>query len=308
MRSGLSSFVRHQFPSFDGTPISYLDSGSGNPVALLLHGYLADGETNFGPGERIIAMKALFTPPDAPPAEPMDPAGERGVAAKLVEAGFRVLLPDMRGHGHSGKPDTVAGYAGRAMARDMVNLLDRLGVERAHVLGYSMGSVTATHLIAEAPGRVRSAILAGIGAAIVAGEPMEMPAEFPIPDSVARPITFKSFAEYAAAIVDGSAPPDGFGALYALLADKLGVDRRVAAAVLRGQLTDAVAPASLRAFDGPVLVLNGDQDIGALPTERNFEKYLPRVTFARCRGDHLGAVLDPGFQTAVVGHFQRTLP
>src|SRR5262245_52185800 len=236
----MPQFSRHQFSSFDGTPISYLDSGSGNPVALLLHGYLADGEINFGPGERIAAMKALFTPPDAP-AEPIDPAGKGGVAAKLVEAGFRVLVPDMRGHGHSGKPDTTAGYAGRAMARDMVSLLDRLGVDRAHVLGYSMGSVTTAHLIAEAPGRVRSAILAGIGAAIVAGEPMGLPAEYPIPDSVPRPVTFKSFSEYAAGIVDGSAPAEGFGAMYAVLADKVGVDRRVAAAVLRGQLTDAVA-------------------------------------------------------------------
>jgi pimeloyl-ACP methyl ester carboxylesterase len=300
----MPQFSRRRFPSFDGTTISYLDSGSGNPIALLLHGFLVDAETNFGPGDRIAAMKASLTPPGSPPDEPLDPAGRAGVAAKLVEAGFRVLLPDMRGHGQSGKPDTTAGYAGRAMARDMVTLLDRLGVDRAHVLGYSMGSVTTAHLIAEAPGRLRSAILAGIGAAIVAGEPMNMPPEFVIPDSVPRPITFKSFAEYSAAIVDGSAPPEGFGAMYAVLADKLGVDRRVAAAVLRGQLADSVAPDSLRAFDRPVLVLNGDQDIGALPTERAFEKYLPRVTFARCRGDHLGAVLDPGFQTIAVGHFR----
>src|SRR5262245_39396258 len=153
----MPQFSRHQFPSFDGTPISYLDSEVGNPVALLLHGYLADGDTNFGPGDRIAAMSALLSPPDAPPPEPIDPAGQGGVAAKLVEAGFRVLVPDMRGHGHSGKPDTTAGYQGRAMARDMVALLDRLGVDRAHVLGYSMGSVTTAHLIAEAPERVRSA-------------------------------------------------------------------------------------------------------------------------------------------------------
>jgi pimeloyl-ACP methyl ester carboxylesterase len=292
------------FPSFDGTPISYLDSGPGDRVALLLHGFLVDGVINFGPAEGIVAMMTSLAVPGAPPANSaIDPAGRVGVAARLVEAGFRVLVPDMRGHGHSGKPTSAAGYQGRAMARDMVALLDRLGVDQADLLGYSMGSVTTAHLIALAPARVRSAVLGGIGAYIVAGEPMDLPPEFPIPDSVPRPLTFKGFAEYSAAILDGSAPAEGFGALYAILADQLGVDRRVAAGVLRGQLSDAVTPEALRAFERPVMVANGDQDAAAVRSERGFEKYLPRVTFARCRGDHLSAVLDPGFHAAVVRHF-----
>lgn len=299
----MSSLTRHEFPSFDGTLISYHDSGTGAPVALLLHGFLTDGLTNFGPAERMLAMVAAMPMPGAAPLE-VDPTARAGMVGRLVDAGFRVLVPDMRGHGQSGKPATTAAYQGRAMARDMITLLDRLGVARAHVLGYSMGSVTTVHLIAEAPARVQSAILGGIGASIVAGEPMDLPPEFPIPDSVPRPITFKEFAEYSAAILDGSAPPEGFGVIYSTLAAQLGVDRQVAAAVLRGQLTDAVEPAALRAFDRPVMVLNGDRDAGALPTEQRFEKYLPNLRLTRCLGDHLSAVLDPGFQAAVVGHFQ----
>ncbi|MEZ4584819.1 MAG: alpha/beta fold hydrolase [Gemmatimonadales bacterium] len=301
----MPEFSRLTFPSFDGTTISYFDSGAGDRVALLLHGFLVDGVTNFGPAERIVALMSSLAPAGAPPAAPaIDPAGRAGVAARLVEAGFRVLVPDMRGHGQSDKPDTVAGYQDRAMARDMVALLDRVGADRADLLGYSMGSVTTAHLIAVAPERVRSAALGGIGAAIVSGEPMDLPPELPVPDSLPRPLTFESFAEYAAGIVDGSAPPEGFGAVYAMLADQFGIDRRVAAAVLRGQLSDAVAPESLRAFERPVMVVNGDQDLAAVRTERAFEKYLPRVSFVRCRGDHLGAVLDPGFQAAVAGHFR----
>jgi len=300
----MPDFSRLTFPSFDGTTISYLDSGPGDRVALLLHGFLVDGATNFGPAERIVSMMSSLATIGAPPASAaIDPAGQPGVAARLVEAGFRVLVPDMRGHGQSDKPGSVGGYQGRAMARDMVALLDRLGVETADLLGYSMGSVTTAHLIAVAPERIRSAALGGIGAAIVAGEPMVLPPELPVPDSIPRPLTFESFAEYAAAIVDGSAPLEGFGAIYATLATLLGIDRQVAAAVLRGQLSDAVTPESMRAFERPVMVVNGDQDLAALLTERAFEKYLPQVTFVRCRGDHLGAVLDPGFQTAVVEHF-----
>lgn len=300
----MSDFARHSFPSFDGTPISYLDSGAGSRVALLLHGFLVDGVTNFGPADRILAMMASLTPPGGP-APVVDPAGRAGVAARLVEAGFRVVVPDMRGHGQSGKPETTGGYQGRAMARDVVALLDRLGADRADALGYSMGSVTCAHLIAEAPGRLRSVVLGGIGAAIVAGEPVDLPPELPVPDWVPRPITFKNFSEYAADVVDGSAPAEGFGVLYGVLADQAGVGRRVAASVLRGQLADGVAPAAFRAFERPVLVLNGDQDAAAFRTERALAAYLPNVSFVRCRGDHLAAVLDPGFQLAVVGHFQR---
>lgn len=300
----MPDFNRLSFSSFDDTAVSYLDSGSGDRVALLLHGFLVDGVTNFGPADRIAAMMSSLAAVGAPPANPaIDPAGRAGVAARLVEAGFRVLVPDMRGHGQSDKPDSAAGYQGRAMARDMVALLDRLDIDRADLLGYSMGSVTTAHLIALAPERVRSAALGGIGAYIVAGEPMDLPPELPIPDSVPRPVTFESFAEYAAAIVDGSAPAEGLGAIYATLADQFGIDRRVAAGVLRGQLSDAVTPESMRAFERPVMVVNGDQDVAALQSERAFEKYLPRVSFTRCRGDHLGAVLDPGFQAAVVRHF-----
>ncbi len=299
----MTNVARHQIPSFDGTPISYLDSGTGNPVALLLHGFLIDAESNFGPADRILGFMAAVTPPGSPvPA--VNPAGRAGVAARLLAAGFRVVMPDMRGHGQSGKPATVAGYQHRAMARDMITLLDHLGIDRCDILGYSMGSVTAAHLIAEAPARVQSAIFGGMGGAMVAGEPMVLPPELPVPASVPQPLTFAAFAEYAAAVVDGSAPAEGVGAMYALLADRFGVDRQVAAAVLRGQLADAVAPAALRAFPRPVLVLNGDQDAGAVPGEAALGKYLTHGSFVRCQGDHLTAVFDPGFQTAVVRHFQ----
>lgn len=301
----MSTFTRHEFPSFDGTAISWLDSGAGNAFALLLHGFLVDGELNFGSADQMAPLLRLAPPPEGTAAA--DPAGRDGVAHHLAAAGFRVLVPDMRGHGRSGKPTTTAGYHGRAMARDMILLLDRLGIDRCHVLGYSMGSVTTAHLIAEAPDRLQSAIFGGIGAAIVQGEEMVMPPELPIPASVPRPLTFARFAEYAAAIVDGSAPPEGMGAMYGVMADQLGMDRRVAAAVLRGHLSDAVEPAALRAFEGPMLVLNGDRDAGALPTEAAFGKYNPRIRFGRCVGDHLTAVLDPGFQRAVLDHFRGTL-
>ena len=300
----MTNFTRLTFASFDGTEISYLDSGSGDAIALLLHGFQVDGETNFGPAERTLALMAMVTPPGVPAPALIDPAGAPGIAASLATAGFRVLVPDMRGHGASGKPSSVASYSGRAMARDMVALLDRMGADRAHVLGYSMGTLTAAHMIAIAPARVRSAVLGGIGAAIVDGEPMNFPAEYPVPAWVPQPLTFTSFSEYAASQLDGSKPAEGFAVVYPQLCQQLGLDPLVMAAVLRGHLTDVVSPDTLRAFERPIMVANGDGDFGALPSEQAFEKYVPNLTFLRTRGDHMGAVMDPDFHAAAARHFR----
>jgi len=67
---------------------------------------------------------------------------------------YRVIAPDLRGHGLSEKP--LARYTAQEMAADMVALLDRLGVERAIVVGHSMGGHVAGWLAAKEPGRVRA--------------------------------------------------------------------------------------------------------------------------------------------------------
>ncbi|HEX4932154.1 MAG TPA: alpha/beta hydrolase [Gemmatimonadaceae bacterium] len=302
----MTAFTRHAFASFDGTEISYLDSGNGDAVALLLHGFQVDGETNFGPAAQTLALMSMVTPPGVPAPALIDPAGAPGIAASLAAAGFRVLVPDMRGHGASGKPDTADGYRGRAMARDMVALLDRFGVERAHVLGYSMGTLTAAHLMAIAPARVRSVVLGGIGAAIVAGEPLHFPPEFPVPEWVPQPLTFPAFSEYVASVLDGSKPAEGFAVVYPHLCQVLGSNPLVMAAVMRGHLTDVVSPETLRAFERPVMVANGAGDVASLPSEQAFSQYVPALTFLRMRGDHLGAVLDPDFHAATIRHFQTS--
>ena len=58
----------------------------------------------------------------------------------LVDAGFRVVVPDLRGFGRSDAPDDVAAYAVPEHARDVLALLDRAGVEQAVVVGHDWGA------------------------------------------------------------------------------------------------------------------------------------------------------------------------
>jgi pimeloyl-ACP methyl ester carboxylesterase len=67
-----------------------------------------------------------------------------GVFASLA-SDHRVVAFDLRGHGKSGKPHDATEY-GEAMAADVVRLLDHLKIQRAHVIGYSLGAIVAGRL------------------------------------------------------------------------------------------------------------------------------------------------------------------
>ncbi|SEK21653.1 alpha/beta fold hydrolase [Halomonas daqiaonensis] len=71
----------------------------------------------------------------------------------------RVIAVDLRNHGRS---PHVAGMGYEAMAEDLLALLNRLGVERAHLLGHSMGGKVVISLARLAPSRVASLIVADI--------------------------------------------------------------------------------------------------------------------------------------------------
>jgi haloacetate dehalogenase len=80
-----------------------------------------------------------------------------GPVAPAFARHFRVIVPDLRGYGESDAPPDDAGhraYAKRTMARDMVGLLDALGIGRAMVLGHDRGARVAYRLALDHPGRV----------------------------------------------------------------------------------------------------------------------------------------------------------
>ncbi|MEF8841843.1 MAG: alpha/beta hydrolase [Haloarculaceae archaeon] len=69
----------------------------------------------------------------------------------LVDAGFRVLVPDQRGYASSGKPDGVRPYRRRELVRDVVGLVGTEDCESAHVVGHDWGGVVAWDLACRRP-------------------------------------------------------------------------------------------------------------------------------------------------------------
>ena len=86
---------------------------------------------------------------------------EFGFAADLSRD-YQLILIDARGHGQSDKPHATAAYDLGLMASDLVAVLDELGIERAHFLGYSMGGRIGLRIAAQGLlGRFQSLIIGG---------------------------------------------------------------------------------------------------------------------------------------------------
>jgi pimeloyl-ACP methyl ester carboxylesterase len=77
---------------------------------------------------------------------------------------FRVITYDQRGHGQTGAPADAAGYSAALLARDLVGVLDALKIERAAIVGFSLGGGPALALAANNPERVSRLVLADFGA------------------------------------------------------------------------------------------------------------------------------------------------
>ncbi|MBI1785176.1 alpha/beta fold hydrolase, partial [Candidatus Sumerlaeota bacterium] len=84
-----------------------------------------------------------------------------GIVAKLAKD-HRVIAPDLRGHGQSDAPETVDQY-GMKLVEDMIGLLDHLKIAKAHVVGYSLGSVVAAKFASLHPDRTLSLAIGGMG-------------------------------------------------------------------------------------------------------------------------------------------------
>jgi pimeloyl-ACP methyl ester carboxylesterase len=81
----------------------------------------------------------------------------------LVDAGFLVVAPDLRGHGDSDKPQEVEAYHLTTIANDVVAILDHLGLERAHVVGHDFGAALAWVVAGLHPERVDRLVVMSVG-------------------------------------------------------------------------------------------------------------------------------------------------
>lgn len=80
----------------------------------------------------------------------------------LNAAGYRTIVPDLRGFGSSDKPTELAAYELEQYVADLVGVLDELQIERAHLIGHDWGSTLSQLVAGHYPERVASlAILSG---------------------------------------------------------------------------------------------------------------------------------------------------
>jgi pimeloyl-ACP methyl ester carboxylesterase len=203
--------------SSGGVDIAYIDlaapQGPNEPI-LLIHGFASTHRVNW-----------------------IDPSWTR----TLGEAGYRVIALDNRGHGQSGKPYDPAQYHPAVMAGDAVALLDHLGIEKADLMGYSMGARIAATCAATHPERVRSLLLGGLGIHLVEGEGL--------PPGIADALE--------APVADGISEPTA--RMFRLFAERNGSDLRALAACIRGSRASLTA-ADLARVSCPVLVSVGTRD------------------------------------------------
>jgi pimeloyl-ACP methyl ester carboxylesterase len=162
-------------PSFHNgdVEIAYLDEGEGDPI-LLVHGFASTKNVNW-----------------------VYPTW----VSELKKNGRRVIALDNRGHGDSAKLYDPEVYHIGAMAGDVSALMDHLGIARADIMGYSLGSRMTALLSRHQPQRLRSAILGGIGIGLIEGggpgENVAAALEAPSLDDVTDPVgrTFRAFAD-----------------------------------------------------------------------------------------------------------------
>lgn len=131
-RTGLEAAPTPRFADVTlatGVRLRYAEQGDrGGPAVILLHGY----SDSWFSWSRVMP---------------------------LIPARYHVIAPDQRGHGDSDKPE--GGYAMRDMAADVLSLMDALHLERATVVGHSMGSFIAQQIAVAASGRVERLVLVG---------------------------------------------------------------------------------------------------------------------------------------------------
>ena len=241
--------------SFDsgGIEIAYSDDGEGDPI-LLIHGFASNIATNWV---------------------------DTGWTGALTRAGRRVIAIDNRGHGKSEKLYDPEKYAASLMAQDASRLLDHLGLNRADVMGYSMGARITAFLAMTQPEKVRSATFAGLGINMVRGlggagpiaNALEAESIDEVTNATAR--TFRAFAEAT------------------------GSDLLALAACIRAS-RDKITPEALGKIKVPVLVAVGDQDvIGGSASA--LADIIPGAKALEIKGrDHMKAVGDRSFKDGVI--------
>jgi pimeloyl-ACP methyl ester carboxylesterase len=251
-----------RFFNSNGVSIAYIDvapdEGHGDPI-LLIHGFASNHAVNW--------VNTLWV-------------------KSLTKAGYRVIALDNRGHGESEKLYRPEDYDSYVMAEDARNLLNHLDIERADVMGYSMGARITAHLALAAPQRMRSAILGGLGIHLVTG--------------IGLPLGIADGME-AASLDDLTDPMQR---MFRAFAEQTKSDLKALAACIRGS-RQSLTESEVASIALPTLVAVGTKDPVA-GSAHDLVKLMPHATALDIPGrDHNLAVGDRVHKQGVLEFLAR---
>lgn len=247
-----ADLATHTFHAPDGTELAWRETGAGRPV-VLLHGLMGSG--------RQLADSAL--------------------AQALAGQGYRLILPDLRGHGDSGHPDDPACYPPDVLTDDVLALIGQLGLEDYDLAGYSLGGRVVLRLLARGARPAR---------AVVGGQGLDA-----LDAGTSRTGGYRRLL--AAVAAGGSFAPGSAEAGLAAGIAQSGADPRAVSHILDTMV--ATAHDALRPVPVPVLIVVGDDDSRGA-TAGELTALLPAGQLSVVSGDHYTALDSPDFTAAVL--------
>jgi pimeloyl-ACP methyl ester carboxylesterase len=243
-----------RFRGRDGAELAWRSVGDGRPL-VLLHGLMGSG--------------ALLA--------------SNGPALAFSEHGFRVILPDLRGHGDSARRHDPACYPPDVLADDGLALIEHLGLDDYDLGGYSLGGKLVLRLLARGA-RPAHAIVGGQGLDALDAQSDRTDGHRRVLAAVASGDTFSP-----------GSPQESLAGWIR----QTGADARAIGYVLD---TFVATPGdALRTVPTPTLVVAGDRDSRSA-TAGQLADLLPNGRLVLVPGDHITALGAPEF-TAAVLHF-----
>ena len=244
----------HYWTASDGIELVYHELGAGQPV-VLLHGLFSDSNMNW----------IKF-----------------GHAARIAAEGCRVIMPDLRGHGLSGKPHEPEHYPVGILARDLRELIAHLALTDFDLGGFSLGARTTVEGVGEGL-RPRRAILGGAGL-----------------EGLRHWERRKNFFLEAIELFDRVPRSDPHWLSIQFMKSQK-IDR-VSAALLLQSFADAFMD-WLKAFTMPTLVVCGSEDDDNGSAEE-LAAMLPNATFQEIPGTHMSSVTKPELGEAIAQYLK----
>jgi pimeloyl-ACP methyl ester carboxylesterase len=245
----VNDVVTHCWTASDGVDLAFHETGRGRPL-VLLHGLFSDANINW----------VKF-----------------GHAARIAGEGFRVIMPDLRAHGLSGKPHGPEHYPRGILARDLRELVAHLSLTEFDLGGFSLGARTTVESVGEGL-RPRRAILGGAGL-----------------EGLRNWKRRKTFFLEAIESFDHVQRGDPHWLSIQFMKSQE-IDR-VAAALLLESFEDTFMD-WLQAFTMPTLVVCGSEDDDNGSAEE-LAAALPNAVFREVPGTHMSSVTKPEFGEAI---------